>query len=120
MGHLQRAALERPDHADQRQERANRDQCWRRPGPVAKPRDMVRQRSGGKRNRSPSPAWQFDEHMIAPAGALPEDQLETLAKQRMRAVRDRDLTAGSIEDRGTIRGLVRRRDRAIRRRRDWR
>jgi hypothetical protein len=67
---------------------------------------MVCQRSRRYGNRTPHPAWQLDEYMIAPAGALPVDHRKALTKKRMRAVSDDDLIAGSVERRGTLRGLV--------------
>ena len=42
---------------------------------------MVCERGRGYGNRSPPPAWQFDEYMIAPTGPSPEDRWQLLGVQ---------------------------------------
>ena len=57
---------------------------------------MVRERGDGYGNRSPPPARQFDEDMIAPTGASPGDYWQSLTKERMRRISDRDLIGEAV------------------------
>jgi hypothetical protein len=67
---------------------------------------MVCERGRSYGNRSPPPAWQFDEYMIAPTGPSPEDRWQPLTEERVSTIGDRDLIGEAVHIRGSIRGWV--------------
>ena len=67
---------------------------------------MVCQRGRGYGNRSPPPAGQFDQYMIAPTGPSPEDRWQLLAEEWVCAISDGDLIGEAVRLRGRIWGWV--------------
>jgi hypothetical protein len=67
---------------------------------------MVRQRGRGYGYRSPPPAGQSDQYMIAPTGPSPEDRWQLLAEEWVCRISDGDFTGEAVRLRGRTRGWV--------------
>jgi hypothetical protein len=67
---------------------------------------MVCQRGRGYGNRSPPPAGQFDQYMIAPTCPSPEDPWQLLAEEWVCAIGNSDLIGEAVRLRGRIWGWV--------------